>query len=641
MEVDTPIDQAPTRPGIASPPGPLRLLLVEDSVVDARLVVGLLRSEWEFLVCEHVATLAEALRLLNSASFHVVLLDLNLGDSAGFATFSTVYRAAPQSAILVLSSSVDEELATRTVREGAQDYLVKGTFDSRLLVRSIRYAFERKRSEEALRHSEATVRAIFENSLDGIVIVGEDGAFIEANSAAATLFGVSRPELTGSSIHDFTGGDFKEHWQRFRAAGTGRGEFWVHRYDGTRRLADYGFSANILPGHHLCMMRDITEQRDLEAQLQQSQKMEAVGRLAGGVAHDFNNILGIISGYAELMQMRTHDDWFTSHTGKILAATQRASGLTKQLLAFGRRQFLTPRLLDVSVVVAEMSEMVQCLMEAETDLSIEAPGAQGMVKADQGQLEQVILNLATNARDAMPNGGTMTLRVARRSIPDDQPEVPAGEYITLTISDTGMGMNEEIQSHMFEPFFTTKKKGSGLGLSTVYGIVKQSGGYIGVKSAPNEGSIFTIYLPVAEVAQSPAFSSGDLAKSDGEETILVVDDQADLREATAEYLEACGYHVLKARDGEEGIAILDSYEGEIAVVITDLVMPKVSGRALLDHVRSTRPQTGALVISGYSDDAAVRQGLFLDTTSFLQKPFAFDLMAARVKSLINSRRKPS
>jgi two-component system, cell cycle sensor histidine kinase and response regulator CckA len=641
MAVDISVEAPPTSPEVAHPSESLRLLLVEDSVVDARLVVGLLRSEWQFLICEHVATLAEALHLLNTVPFHVVLLDLNLGDSAGYTTFSAVHHAAPHTAILVLSSSNDEELATRTVREGAQDYLVKGTFDSRLLVRSIRYAFERKRSEEALRRSETTVRAIFENSLDGIVIVGEDGVFIEANQAAATLFGVTRQELTGNSIHNFTTADFKDQWRRFQASGTGRGEFWVHRHDGSKRLADCGFSANILPGRDLYMMRDITEQQDLEEQLRQSQKMEAVGRLAGGVAHDFNNILGIISGYAELMQMRSADEWFLSHTGRILAATQRASTLTKQLLAFGRRQFVTLRLLDVGVIVSEMREMVQCLMGAEVELLIEASAGQGLIKADQGQLEQTVLNLAANARDAMPSGGTMKLSVARCSTLGEQPEVAEGQYITLTVSDTGTGMDEEIQSQIFEPFFTTKKTASGLGLSTVYGIVKQSGGYITVKSAPNEGSSFTAYFPVAENMQCPASSSEEMAPSDGHETILLVDDQSELLEATAEYLEGCGYHVLKAADGEEGIAILDSYQGDIAVVITDLVMPKVSGRALVDHVRSTRPQTGTLVISGYSDDAVVKRGIFLDTTSFLQKPFAFDVMTAKVRSLIDSRGKSS
>jgi len=641
VEVDTPIEKPPTPSGVAHPSDSLRLLLVEDSIVDARLVVGLLRSEWEFLICEHVATLDEALHLLNTVPFHVVLLDLNLGDSAGYQTFSAVHQAASHAAILVLSGSNDEELATRTVRDGAQDYLVKGTFDARLLVRSIRYAFERKRSEEALRRSESTVRAIFENSLDGIVIVGEDGVFIEANLAAATLFGVNRQELIGDSIHNFTTLDFKQQWQRFQAAGIGRGEFWLHRRDGSKRLADCGFSANILPGRDLYMMRDITEQQDLEEQLRQSQKMEAVGRLAGGVAHDFNNILGIISGYAELMQMRSADEWFLSHTGRILAATQRASTLTKQLLAFGRRQFVTLRLLDVGVIVSEMREMVQCLMGAEVELRIETSAGQGLVKADQGQLEQTVLNLAANARDAMPNGGTLKLSVARCSTLGEHPEIAQGQYITLTASDTGTGMDEETQSQIFEPFFTTKSKASGLGLSTVYGIVKQNGGYVTVKSAPNEGSSFTVYFPVAENIQSPASSSEEIAKSDGHETILLVDDQSELREATAEYLEGCGYHVLEAADGEEGIAILDSYQGEIAVVITDLVMPKVSGRGVLDHVRDTRPQTGTLVISGYSDDAVVRRGIFLDTTIFLQKPFAFDVMAAKVRSLIESRARSS
>ena len=280
----------------------LRVLLVEDNALDAKFITGLLCVPSATLQCGHVTRLTEALKHLETDRPDVILLDLNLEDSAGYETFYRIRQAAGQAAILVLSGSDDEELAIKTVREGAQDYLVKGTFDGRLLLRSIRYAIERKRTAEALRQSEATVRAIFENSLEGIVIFSGNGTCLEANAAAGALVNVPRNELIGCRLCDFCEKGFDQVWAELSASESGRGQFWAHLKNGSRRLVDYCFTANILPGQHLAMLRDITDQQDMEEQLRDSQKMEAVGRLAGGVAYDFNNILGIISGHAELLE---------------------------------------------------------------------------------------------------------------------------------------------------------------------------------------------------------------------------------------------------------------------------------------------------------------------------------------------------
>jgi CheY-like chemotaxis protein len=275
-------------------------------------------------------------------------------------------------------------------------------------------------------------------------------------------------------------------------------------------------------------------------------------------------------------------------------------------------------------------------MSDEVQVSVQAGKELGLVKADQSQLEQVILNLTTNAREAMPEGGTLTITIERHESREETPELPAGNYIRLAVSDTGNGMAPEIQSRIFEPFFTTKKTGSGLGLSTVYGIVKQSGGYITVQSTPQQGSTFTVYLPLAaesstREAAAPALPALSVK---GHETILLVDNEEDLRNATAEYLEGCGYHVLTAGDGKEAIEISDRYAGPISLVISDIVMPKLSGRGVVEHMRKTRPNTAVLMISGYANDDMPRHGITLDPACFLQKPFTFQALSAKIRGMV-------
>jgi two-component system cell cycle sensor histidine kinase/response regulator CckA len=614
----------------------LRVLLVEDNVLDAKFITGLLSFPSATLQCRHVTRLTEALKHLEKDRPDVILLDLNLEDSAGYETFYRVRQAAAQAAILVLSGSDDEELAIKTVREGAQDYLVKGTFDGRLLLRSIRYAIERKRSEEALRQSEATVRAIFESSVEGIVIFAGNGICLEANAAAASLVNLSRNDLIGARLCDFCEKGFDQVWTELSLSESGRGQFWAQLKDGSRRLVDYSFTANILPGQHLAMLRDITEQQGMEEQLRDSQKMEAVGRLAGGVAHDFNNILGIISGHAELLESSASSQVERGRAEKIISATEKAASLTRQLLAFGRKQVMSLKLLDLAMVLEGVSSMVDCLMGAEIQISIHAKRDLGLVRADQSQLEQVIMNLATNAREAMPEGGTLTIKIDEYQCGEGQCDLPAGEYICFSVSDTGIGMTEETQARIFEPFFTTRKGGSGLGLSTVYGIVKQSGGYIRVNSAPNQGATFSICLPKVSGAElERAAEAKKLAHATGNETILLVDNEEDLRNAACEYLEGCGYRVLTAGDGREAVAICDEHKGAISLLISDIVMPKLNGRGLVDHVRKTRPGTNVLIISGYTGDAVWQHGIALNPSCFLQKPFTFQALSAKIRAILD------
>lgn len=617
----------------------LRLLLVEDNPVDAFLVVGLLKNHPQHGECRHVATLDETLAQLSGSEVDVVLLDLNLSDSSGYETFDRVRRAAGSAAILVLSGSDDEELAGRTVREGAQDYLLKGSFDGKLLHRAIRYAVERKASEDALRKSEATVRAIFENALDGIVIFDDNAVFLEANEAAALLFGTPRAELVGKCLRDFGGEGFDTERRRMRSSSVGRGKFNLCCPDGRERMVDYCFKANILPGRHLGVMRDITEQQQLEEQLRQSQKMEAVGRLAGSVAHDFNNILTVINGYAELIELRTGDDGLRSKAAGILSATTKASSLTKQLLAFGRKQVVAPVLLNLASVISDLSSMISCLVGAETQIVTLTRKAAGLVFADQSQMEQVLLNLVTNAHEAMPGGGTLTITLDRINSQMIGLEIPPGDYVRLSVQDTGMGVEPGIKSRIFDPFFTTKPTGSGLGLSTVLGIVTQAGGYLTLDSLPQQGSTFSIYLPLAAEAVAAEITEPqrEQPSMSGEETILLVDDEEELSNAAAEYLCQCGYNVLKASAADEAMEVARSFPNKISLLITDIIMPGGSGRELVERIQKERPETVVLLISGYADDA-LRENGFGEGTSFLQKPFTLQSLGVRIRAILDEAR---
>jgi CheY-like chemotaxis protein len=347
----------------------------------------------------------------------------------------------------------------------------------------------------------------------------------------------------------------------------------------------------------------------------------------------------VISGQAELMQLQASTPEQRSKAAKILAATDKASSLTKQLLAFGRRQVVTPELIDLRFVLSELTSMIHSLMGAETQVVTQVAHDLGLVRADQSQLEQVILNLITNAREAMPTGGTTTITLENHAAPSDDSEVPKGDYVRLSISDTGYGIPPELVPKIFDPFFTTKKTGSGLGLSTVYGIVKQSGGFVTLQSVAGEGARFNVYLPrILQETRRPVHGEQPApAHFKGSETILLVDDEHELREAVAEYLESRGYHVLKASNGDEAVRVARQWEGKIALLISDVIMPKMSGRVLVDYMRNTHPETAVLVISGYADDETLRRGI-IKTALFLQKPFTLQMLGAKVRELLDERK---
>ena len=391
------------------------------------------------------------------------------------------------------------------------------------------------------------------------------------------------------------------------------------------------------------LMEEIAERKRFEEQFYQAQKMEAIGKLAGGVAHDFNNHLGIIIGYSERMLERLGpDDPLRKSAGMIKEAALRSAALTRQLLAFSRRQVFEPRILDVNAVIVELEKMLRPLIGEDIELGLSLNAILGKVMVDPAQIDQVIMNLAVNSRDAMPQGGRLTIETADVELDEEYASkhvtVRPGSYVMLAVSDTGVGMDNETQTHMFEPFFTTKEKGkgTGLGLATVYGIVKQSGGYIWVYSEPGKGTTFKIYLPRVE-AGTPEAEAERVSPSalKGEEIVLVVEDEGMLRELACEFLQSSGYTVLEAGNGSKAVEISRGHRGPIHLLMTDAIMPGMSGRELAQRLHEERPETKVLYVSGYTDDSVLRNGLLEPGTAFLQKPFTRDSLARKVREVLD------
>ncbi|HYL56325.1 MAG TPA: response regulator [Gemmatimonadales bacterium] len=632
-------------PATAAPP--ITVLLVEDNPGDARLILELLGEvQSQTFDLERVDRLEDALARLTHAGVDVVLLDLGLPDSQGLDTFVRARRGAPEEPIVVISGLDDERLALEAVRSGAQDYLVKGRIEGQLLARVLRYAIERKRAEEALRAREAHYRMILENIGDAVFIADRLGRYVDVNPRACELTGYTRDELLRLRAVDTYPTEAREEVQlqldEIAAGRVSSYERPLLRKDGT--IITVEISARVLPaGTLLATARDVTERKRLEEQLRQAQKMEAIGRLAGGVAHDFNNVLTAIFGYADLMadefpkESPAHQD-----LAEIRKAAERASALTRQLLAFSRQQVLAPVVLSVNDLVEDVDKMLRRVVGEDVDLRLALAGDAGNVRADPGQLQQVLMNLVVNARDAMPTGGRLTIETGNAELSEHYSEshraVVPGSYVMLAVSDTGVGMDATTTARIFEPFFTTKEKGrgTGLGLSTVYGIVKQSGGYIWVYSEPGRGTTFKLYLPLVDAPPeraAPAREAGTLA---GTETIVLAEDDEVLRPLTKGLLVRLGYTVLEAENADRALALADAHPGPIHLLITDVVMPGVSGRELARRVVRTRPDTRVLYISGYTDDAIVHHGMLEPGLHFLQKPFTPAALARKVREVLDA-----
>jgi two-component system, cell cycle sensor histidine kinase and response regulator CckA len=519
--------------------------------------------------------------------------------------------------------------------------------DGILVTAAIRDITERKRHEYDL----SRLAAVVESSHDAIIGLTAEGIVLTWNHGAERIFRYSAEEAIGQSIRFLYPADHSEESPTLLER-VQRGEA-VEPLDAVRVRKDgtqVHISLTLSPikdsdGRVVgvsSVARDVTHGKNLEAMLRQAQKMEAVGRLAGGVAHDFNNLLGVILGYTGLLlDPMSPDDPQRKSIDEIQKAGVRAALLTRQLLAFSRKQVLQPKVLDLNTVVADTEKLLQRLIGEDIELVVVLKPALGRIEADAGQLEQIIMNLAVNARDAMQPGGRITIETSNVEVDEEyaaqHPATHSGPHVMLSVTDTGCGMDSKTKAHMFEPFFTTKEfgKGTGLGLSTVYGIVKQSGGSIWVYSEVGIGTTFKIYLPCVDPVREIASTndkSGKVAR--GSETILVVEDEKALLEVTHRSLEAAGYAILAAPSPADAIRISGSYEGPIHLMVTDVIMPGMSGAELASRLSASRPEMKVLFVSGYTDDTIVRHGVLEPGLAFLQKPFSPRTLARKVGEVL-------
>jgi two-component system, cell cycle sensor histidine kinase and response regulator CckA len=513
---------------------------------------------------------------------------------------------------------------------------------------------ERKRAEEALWQSEASFRSLVEGAPHGIYRATMTGQILQVNPALLRMLGYeSAQELLRADLETQV---FRhpEEYRRMKELLANSEEVkdveleWKRR-DGEPivvRCSFHQVKGKAGSGEYLeVFAEDVTERRTLERQLRMSQKMEAIGRLSGGIAHDFNNLLGVIIGYCGVLK-KSLDPKQTSFecATEIEKAGQRAASLTRQLLAFSRQQVLSPSVLNLNTLVADMEKMLPRLLGEDVEMVLSLDAALGDVKADQSQIEQVIMNLAVNARDAMPAGGKLTIETENveldQSYVREHPGSKAGQYVRLTITDTGTGMDAQTIAHVFEPFFTTKElgKGTGLGLATVYGVVKQSNGYIWVDSVPGKGSKFQIFLPkhhdvqrvtAAETANKPREVRRGL------ETILLVEDADPLRKLAQTFLESNGFRVFSARNGEEALKIAGSHAGIIDLLATDVVMPGMNGRELADQLSERQPGLKVLFISGYTDTFIAGHGVLQSGTNLLHKPYTEEILVEKVREVLD------
>jgi len=631
-----------------------RVLMIEDNEHDATLIQRELARLPGKADVHRVSTEAGFAAALREFDPDIILCDHNIPSFGGWAALEMARRALPDVPFILVTGSLDEETAVAYLKAGATDYILKDRVIR--LGPAVIEALERARQRQELRRQERLLRQIIDANPSLIFVKDWEGRFVLVNQATAEVYGTSVDELVGKTDADFNSNtDEVSHFLRddreVMLSGrpkliaeervtnpTSRETRWFQTIKVPLRLPD-----DDVP-KLLGVATEITERKRLEEQLLQSQKMEAIGQLAGGVAHDFNNILTAIVGYTDLLAAEFGSgNRHLEDLEEIRKAARRAAALTRQLLSFSRKQVIEPRIIDVNGVVQNLDKMLRSLLSENIELTTHLAEPLDSARADPNQVEQVIMNLAINARDAMPEGGKLTIETGNATLDDtyaaQHVSVIPGAYVMLAVTDTGTGMDEDTQSRIFEPFFTTKPvgRGTGLGLSTVYGIVKQSGGNIWLYSEPGKGTTFKVYLPAIDAAPDDVGKPvSSVARRSGGETVLVVEDDDQLRRLTHRALAAHGYVVLEADRGATALDIARRHKGRIDLVLTDVVMPDTNGRKLADALRAGRPGLRVLFMSGYPDGAMGQHGLLDQGVSYLAKPFTTEAVARKVREVLDT-----
>ncbi len=595
-------------------------------------------------------------------------------EETGLPVESPVKRVLREDAVVGLASQsvlVARDGTSRAVADsGAPIRDEQGALRGTVLV--FRDQTEERRAERLLKESEARKGAIFEAALDCIVTIDQDGVVREFNPAAEKTFGYPRAEAVGRALEELLippslRQAHNRAFAHYLATGEGpilgkRVEISAMKKGGEefpvelavvpiRAGGALGFTAyirDLTDRQQAAQALEASEQsrRETEEQLRQAQKMEAVGTLAGGIAHDFNNLLSVILSYGDLLlEDLKQSDPMRDDLEQIIRAGRRAHDLTRQMLAFSRQQVLQPRVVDINRTVGATTRMLKRLIGEDIELTLNTAARSPNVFVDPGQIEQVLMNLVLNARDAMPQGGKLTIETSNLSFDDryasEHLGVSPGKHIMLSVTDTGLGMDESVRSRIFEPFFTTKEKGkgTGLGLSTVFGIVKQSGGSIWVYSEPGQGTAFKIYLPEVDAAKTPVTAEASAEnRQRGTETVLLVEDDPQVRTLAHTILGRHGYQVLQAASGEEALAQCERHQGPIQLLLTDVIMPRMSGRELAERIAKLRPDTRILFMSGYTDDAIVHHGVLSSEMSFVQKPILPGPLLAKIREVLDRPR---
>jgi PAS domain S-box-containing protein len=607
---------------------------------------------------DHAHSIEDAKLMLGQKPYRLLLFDFEIADMAAVHLLSEFQQAGVSIPSILLTEHADEKTVAGILAAGASDCMERSELSGGSnLVRTIRCALALHSMQQGKQSAEESLRKLsraVEQSADAIMVTNRDGIVEYVNPAFVTLTGYSPLEITGQTPRILKSGEqspeiYSELWKTILSGNVHRSILANRKKSGEIYYVEQSISPVRDPAgyitHFISNGRDLTDRLRLEAQLLQSQKMDAIGRLAGGVAHDFNNLLTIITSYSELaLDTVVAGSPIECKLQEILSAARRAAQLTRQLLAFSRKQVQALRVVELNPVIADITNTLHRLIGEDIELVFLPGNALGRVRVDPIQVEQILMNLAANARDAMPLGGRITIETTAMQLTEEYVQrkhaiIPTGQYVLVTVSDTGSGIAANHLTHIFEPFYTTKPsgKGTGLGLATVYGIVKQNGGFIWAYSESGMGTVFKVYLPCV-TGQGRTLESSSLplaAPVHGSETILIVEDEDAVRRSTAEFLQLQGYTVLEARDGLDALAVVKNHGSIIHLVVSDVVMPNMSGGELAIECEVRAPGTKFLFVSGYPGKTVIDHKVLDFETNFLQKPFSLKELSSKIREVLN------